>query len=346
MDDASNGGNELANALNRRKLRSEAQGAVFEVAGVTSNTDVTWDQHMDTQFTPRGAARGSPRLLAKELTGTTAGQKPHADGDVNASAMTSESHGDDNASEATVTDGDQDEVRELPNIPADTLSAADIDLSVVIKRSDLPMDIEDRAIQRDQDETATQPASPARTCSPVDAEAEPRKGPQEQVEELAGQLAGKLEHSFAWGSSSAPARQGAEEDELQAPGDSSVLEAVAALVPAGRQGTTDEKAWQEQEQEQETVPEQVEDVLSMSSSSYFRPYQQRGSVASTSDPLAMSMGAAPALKTQNQLSMEMQWQQQQALLQQRQMQQQKLIEQQQPFPRARGEVRPSIPAFA
>lgn len=47
---------ELLESLSRRKERTEALGAVFEVEGQSSGADVVWDRHIETQFTPRQRA--------------------------------------------------------------------------------------------------------------------------------------------------------------------------------------------------------------------------------------------------------------------------------------------------
>lgn len=51
---------ELDETLNRCRQRSEAAGAVFEVAGRGRVADTVWDEHASGQFTPRGSG-GSPR---------------------------------------------------------------------------------------------------------------------------------------------------------------------------------------------------------------------------------------------------------------------------------------------
>ncbi|OLQ07319.1 hypothetical protein AK812_SmicGene9328 [Symbiodinium microadriaticum] len=48
---------ELLGALNRRREMAEAAGAVFEGSPRASAADTVWDQHHETQFTPKGKHR-------------------------------------------------------------------------------------------------------------------------------------------------------------------------------------------------------------------------------------------------------------------------------------------------
>eukprot|EP00913_Durusdinium_trenchii_P023739 g22296.t1 len=48
---------ELQGALSRRRELAEAEGAVFEGSPRASGADTVWDQHHETQFTPRGQNR-------------------------------------------------------------------------------------------------------------------------------------------------------------------------------------------------------------------------------------------------------------------------------------------------